>query len=201
MESWERKKMGDRIRAVRVRRGLTQKELAESAGLGESALRSYELGDRFPKERHIEAISRTLKVRPEVFTSHSIDTLDDAIHVLFDLERPFGLVPEGEGRSGVTAEPMKRALRKALRDWGSEHDRLAAGEITREEYEDWKDTYTPTVFRSAISGKEIDDPFTGRRLPEDDRDGAVNVTWESDTLRALFDDADKWHAEHKDEFK
>jgi len=143
MESWERKKLGDRIRTVRLRRGLTQKELAESAGLGESALRSYELGDRFPKKHYIKAIAQALKVRPEIFASHSLATLDDAIHVLFDLERPLGLVPEGDGKPGVTVEPdTSRILHKVLCDWGIEHDRLVAGEITQEEYEDWKDTYT-----------------------------------------------------------
>jgi len=147
MESWERKKLGDRIRIVRLRRGLTQKELAASAGIGESALRSYELGDRSPKGCHIKAIAHALKVRPEIFVSHSLATLDDAIHVLFDLERPLGLVPEGGDKPRITVGPTSRILRKALCDWGVEHDRLTAGEITQEEYEDWKDTYTPSEGR------------------------------------------------------
>jgi hypothetical protein len=43
--------------------------------------------------------------------------------------------------------------------------------------------------------------MTGMRLPGDDRDGAVNVVWESDTFKVLLDDADKWHVKHKGRFK
>jgi hypothetical protein len=43
--------------------------------------------------------------------------------------------------------------------------------------------------------------MTGRRLPEDEHDGAANVVWESDMVRALLDDADKWHAKRKGRFK
>ena len=49
--------MGDSIRAMRVDRGLTQKELADAIGVSESALRSYELGTRYPKDKYIEAMA------------------------------------------------------------------------------------------------------------------------------------------------
>ena len=44
----DRKEVGAKIREVRERRGMTQRELAEKAGLTESAMRSYELGYRMP---------------------------------------------------------------------------------------------------------------------------------------------------------
>lgn len=34
---------------------------------------------------------------------------------------------------------------KALMDWGRKLTQLEEGEISREEYEDWKDTYNPTI--------------------------------------------------------
>ena len=43
---------------------MTQRELANAAGLGESALRSYELGERSPKQNTLERIAETLDVAP-----------------------------------------------------------------------------------------------------------------------------------------
>lgn len=48
--------LGKSIRRIRMRRNMTQRELANAAGLGESALRSYELGERSPKQNTLERI-------------------------------------------------------------------------------------------------------------------------------------------------
>ena len=53
MTKCNRKKqlLGKSIRNVRMRRNMTQRELANAIeGIGESALRSYELGERSPKQ-------------------------------------------------------------------------------------------------------------------------------------------------------
>ena len=150
--------MGKRIRDLRQRRGLTQRELAELSGLSESALRSYELGDRFPKSTHLLSIARALKVRPEAFEDHDITTVDQVIHVLFNLEDQFGLVPNGEGMpAGLTVEMTSSDLTKALRDWGRRRGLL-----------------------DPVTGEEIDDPYTGRRLEGAEREGAsraVRTMW------------------------
>lgn len=173
MEDLDRRLMGRRIRDLRQRRGLTQRELAELSGLSESALRSYELGDRFPKERHLDRIARALRVRPEVFEDHDITTVDQVIHALFNLEEQFGLVPNGEGMpAGLTVEMTSSDLSKALRDWGRRRGQLEAGEISDDEYLDWKDAYQPRILLDPVTGEEIDDPYTGRRLEGAEREGA-----------------------------
>ena len=61
MTKCNRKKqlLGKSIRNVRMRRNMTQRELANAIeGIGESALRSYELGERSPKQDALERISR-----------------------------------------------------------------------------------------------------------------------------------------------
>lgn len=63
-------------------------------------------------------------------------------------------------------------LSKALRDWGRLREQLDAGEITLEEYRDWKDAYLPQILSDPVTGKEIDDPYTGRRLEGVEREGA-----------------------------
>lgn len=53
---------GSRIRELRTRRGLLQRELIEMAGVTESAVRNYELGLRAPRPQHLEAPARALGV-------------------------------------------------------------------------------------------------------------------------------------------
>lgn len=57
-------------------------------------------------------------------------------------------------------------------DWARRWEMLEAGEITRDEYLDWKDAYFPHILYSPVTGEEIDDPFTGRRLEGPEREGA-----------------------------
>lgn len=57
--------LGKSIREIRLRRGLTQREVSEAiGGISESALRSYELGERRPKQNTLERIAETLDVAP-----------------------------------------------------------------------------------------------------------------------------------------
>ena len=61
MTKCNRKKqlLGKSIRNVRMRRNMTQRELANAIeGIGESALRSYELGERSPKQDALERIAK-----------------------------------------------------------------------------------------------------------------------------------------------
>lgn len=58
-----------KIKKLREKRQLTQKQLAELSGISESALRSYELGDRKPKKEVLEHIAKALRVRPEYLST------------------------------------------------------------------------------------------------------------------------------------
>lgn len=131
-----------RIRKPRERRHLTQKQLAEKAGLSESALRSYELGNRHPKDSHIKLIAQALEVRPEAFTDCRIRTSQEVIHLLFNLEENHGIVPI-DGQAAVKGAGKHPAIVKALLDWGEAHSKLESGEISQDEYEIWKDSYSP----------------------------------------------------------
>ena len=46
--------VGEKIRKFRIDQGYTQKELAIMSGLSESAIRNYELGNRFPSSEQLE---------------------------------------------------------------------------------------------------------------------------------------------------
>ena len=85
--------LGKSIRRIRMRRNMTQRELANAIeGIGESALRSYELGERSPKQNTLERIAETLDVVPACFDTYGIERYDELVHALFLLEDRFGHV-------------------------------------------------------------------------------------------------------------
>lgn len=71
--------LGKSIRRIRMRRNMTQRELANAAGLGESAFRSYELGERSPKQNTLERIAKALDVAPACFDTYGIEHYDELI--------------------------------------------------------------------------------------------------------------------------
>lgn len=103
-------------------------------------------------------MARALKVRPEAFNTYSITTALEFIHALFACEDNMHLVPDERGLSYLTSD--NREIAQALRDWGLMHKKLEAGEVTLDEYEDWKARYNPSVFMSD-NREEEPDPYTG----------------------------------------
>ena len=79
--------LGKSIRRIRMRRNMTQRELANAAGLGESALRSYELGERSPKQNTLERIAKALDVAPACFDTYGIEHYDSCTHFSFQRKR------------------------------------------------------------------------------------------------------------------
>lgn len=64
-----------------MRRNMTQRELANAIeGIGESALRSYELGERSPKQDALERIAKALDVAPACFDTYGIERYDELVH-------------------------------------------------------------------------------------------------------------------------
>lgn len=75
--------LGKNIRKIRMRRNMTQRELANAIdGISESALRSYELGERRPKQNTLERIAKALDVAPACFDTYGIERYDELVHTL-----------------------------------------------------------------------------------------------------------------------
>jgi transcriptional regulator with XRE-family HTH domain len=56
--------LGNRIRQLREKRGLTQGALADLMGVAQSTVNRYEKGERFPKGEHLRSLAHHLGVRP-----------------------------------------------------------------------------------------------------------------------------------------
>ena len=130
--------LGKSIREIRLRRGLTQREVSEAiGGISESALRSYELGERRPKQNTLERIAEPLDVAPASFDTYGIERYDELVHALFLLEDRFGIEPCADGSIRFTDEAIQSCV-CTWRDW---KEFLEKGKITREEYENRKDSF------------------------------------------------------------
>lgn len=67
-------KFNEQLRAVLKQKGMTQKLLAEKAGITESAISHYLAGDRFPRSRTIARIAGALNISVDTLLGTKQDT-------------------------------------------------------------------------------------------------------------------------------
>lgn len=150
----ENRGMGLRIKYYRNKKGLTQKQLANKIGFGDSAIRNYELGNRLPDPHTLSKIAEVLEV--DFYTLNPADTTNtrSVEHILFDIESSYGLIPERIGDQIYLHfdeearyeyvdrnDEFVKELNIFMDYWLNAFESLAAGEITEEQYADWKDGY------------------------------------------------------------
>lgn len=142
--------IGERIHFFRTMRGMTQKYLGILLGFPESSadvrLAQYETGTRTPKADLTSALAQALDVSPKALDVPDIDSYVGLMHTLFTLEDNYGLtvsetdgevclkVDKGNGKNAVE-------LLRMLYAWKEQADKLATGEISREEYDRWRYRY------------------------------------------------------------
>lgn len=139
---------GYRMKYYRLQKGLTQKQLAEECGLTESAIRNYELGNRYPSMEHLTDIAYALDVSRYAISEPDISAIFGAIHVLFDLEKIYGIEPvviDGktyleipQGGKKITSS---NAMGNMVKVWAKMRGKLTSGEIDYEAYINWQARY------------------------------------------------------------
>lgn len=150
------------IKRLRDKRGLTQKQVADFAGISETAYRSYELGARKAKPEISERIAKALKVRPEYLSVPEFGPKMEFFYALLENDELMGYtITELNGRPAIVGGGMTAGLTfdGFLRAWSEMKKKLDAKEITRKEYEDWKETFDPGHWVSTPDGKS---PWTGK---------------------------------------
>lgn len=151
-----------KIKKLREKRQLTQKQLAELSGISESAMRSYELGDRKPKKEVLERIAMALGVRSEYLSAPEFGPSMEFFYALLENDELYGYtITEINDRPAITGGLMAVGVTfdGFLGDWSKMKKKLDAKEITREEYENWKQTYDPGYWVNVPDGKSL---WTGK---------------------------------------
>lgn len=142
--------IGERIRFFRQRRGMTMKQLGTAIGFPENSadvrVAQYEAETRTPKGGVTERLANALDVSPAALAIPDIDNPVGLIHTLFALEDRYGLricENNGELRLFVDMDRWKGAaeIHKSFCSWAEQAQKLATGEITKEEYDRWRYHY------------------------------------------------------------
>lgn len=137
-------------RFIRNLRGMTQKYLGMAIGFDEKTadvrMAQYESGTRTPKAGLTATLARTLDVSPKALDLPDIDTDIGLMHTLFALEDLRGLqIGEIDGEVCLRLDKSRGMTYVGMLDmliaWQREASKLNAGEITKEQYDQWRYNY------------------------------------------------------------
>ncbi len=131
---------GEKIRYFRKLRGLYQGELGEKIGVSEGAIRHYEADFRTPKQPQINTIAEALDISPMALKDYGVESAKDLMGLLLQLEDDFGIAPTSDGTGLEVSLKAKKAPKtvQMLKVWARKRDQLQSGDITADEYAEWK---------------------------------------------------------------
>jgi hypothetical protein len=142
---------------------MTQKYLGIAIGFDEKTadirMAQYESGTRTPKEKLVTNLANALEVSPKALDVPEIDSHIGLMHTLFAMEDLYSLkINSVDGELCLTLDKTKTTTYLSLFDmfnaWQHEAERLKRGEITKEEYDDWRYNY-PRI-RSELLKAQLD---------------------------------------------
>ena len=142
--------IGERIHHFRLLRGFTQKYLGQQLGFSESQadvrIAQYEKGARSPKENYLNALADIFDASPHALAVPDIDSYVGLMHTLFTLEDLYGLhIGEIDGELCLRLDKSKGTTYLSMFDmfhaWQEQAEKLKSGEITQEEYDQWRYNY------------------------------------------------------------
>ncbi|MCL2120891.1 MAG: helix-turn-helix domain-containing protein [Clostridiales bacterium] len=142
---------GERIRYIRKLRGMTQKQLGTLIGFDEKnadvRIAQYESGTRTPKEKLLTDIATALNVSPRALDLPVIDSYVGLTHTLFALEDLYGIqIGEIDSEVCLRLDKSRGMTYLSIFDifnaWQTEAKKLRGGEITKEEYDNWRYGYS-----------------------------------------------------------
>lgn len=113
-------RVGRRIRAIRVARGLSQAELGSMVGLTADRIQKYENGVRKPKSDLLKSIAGALGVRSLALEDPTTSSYINAMFTLFELESNFNMKIEKTGEGHAPGMCLTVDFREHLYDYMKE---------------------------------------------------------------------------------
>ncbi len=150
--------VGDRIKRIRNFRGMTQRELGIAIGFDEKTadirIAQYESNTRTPKEELLRKIALALDVNYRSLYEPTLYAAEDIMYTLFELDEHYPATQLYEITD--TSDPQfpekhmsisfkHNLLDDFLLEWQLRKKQLANGEITKEEYTEWKINWPQTA--------------------------------------------------------
>ncbi len=133
---------GQKIKRIRSRKKTAVIELAEAAGVNETAVRNYEIGYRQASRDKLELIAQRLGVPVETLIDRQIDSYNDAVHILFELSEKYDLVPiELPQEPKYAIQTKNEVILQALQAWYNKRRQWENGDITQTELQEWMDAF------------------------------------------------------------
>ena len=151
-------KLAMKIKELRSRKHLTQKQLADSAGISEAAIRNYETGANAPRASRLEALANALGVRPEALRSYDFgDGGSVTFNALFQLADGYGLYPRyGEHDYHlVSGLETPRFLSTFIKQWSEAYVRWVGND--ERAYKSWQRHYKLPQAQAPINRKAFDE--------------------------------------------
>lgn len=145
--------IGQRIKFFRNRSGMTQKQLGEQLGFqgktSDVRMAQYESEARVPKADLVKEMAHIFDVDSRAITVPEIDTYTGLMHTLFALEDMYGLkITNIDGQPYLTLDRSVSSpgssMDEMLHAWMQLADKLENGEISKEEYDEWRYKYPET---------------------------------------------------------
>ena len=142
--------IGERIRFIRNLRGMTQKFLGMQVGFSERTadirMAQYESGSRTPKADLVEQLADALDVSTEALNVPNIDSYTGLMHTLFALEDLYGFkIDRLDGEICIRINRQNGStfakMTGLLEPWEEMAQKYRNGEISREEYDQWRYRY------------------------------------------------------------
>ena len=142
--------IGERIHHFRLLHGFTQKYLGQMLGFSDTQadvrIDQYEKGSRSPKEKYLNALAEIFEVSPHALAIPDIDSYIGLMHTLFAIEALYGLqIGEIDGEVCLRLDKSRGidylSMFNMFHAWQKQAAKLDSGEITKEEYDEWRYTY------------------------------------------------------------
>ncbi len=144
--------LGSRIKYFRNLRGMTQNGLGLKMGFSKNTasvrIAQYESDSKEPRENVITQLAEILDVSPKALTAPDTDSIDSICHTLFLLEDLAGFrINKNDKDFYITLSDGSKAYSDLLSFFSAWYDMAAryhSGEITLEEYDQWRYMYPET---------------------------------------------------------
>ncbi len=142
--------IGKRIKFFRNKKNLTQRQFGEILGfLGKTSdvrIAQYESETRVPKQDLVKKMATVFGISPHALTIPEIDTYLGLMHTFFALEDMYGIkIGEINGEVCLRLDTSDAAtytsIEKIFRAWQQQAAKLENGEISKEEYDEWRYRY------------------------------------------------------------